>query len=88
VSSLGTVLVPSIWVVLVAAGLRVAVPLATTICHLMLERARRATLLTAARAVPEGGVLVESRSDGSTITVCAGQAAAESRRRSKTGERR
>lgn len=79
---------PSLWVVLVAAGLRVAIPLVTALRHLVLERARRETLLTVARAVPDGGVLVESRSDGSTITVCSGRAAMHSRQRPKARQRR
>jgi hypothetical protein len=68
---------PSIWVILVLAGVRMAVPLISTVRHLVLERARRATLRTAAQAVPEGGVLVEERSDGSTIAVYAGRATAD-----------
>jgi hypothetical protein len=80
---------PSVWVILVLAGVRMAVPLVGTIRHLVLERARRATLRTAAQAVPEGGVLVEERSDGSTIAVYAGRATADRRlRHRRRGGRR
>lgn len=83
---MGSALAPGVWAVLAVAGVRgVVVPLVTTLRHVVVERARRATLCTAAREVPVGGVLVEERADGSTITVHAGKTV---QRRTRSRRRR
>lgn len=43
--------------------------------QLLVEQARRRTLLTVSQAFPEGSVLVDERPDGSKLTLRAGAAA-------------
>ncbi len=64
--------------VALAVGIRVllgaAAMLVGTARQLLVEQARRRTLLAVSQAVPEGSVLVDKRPDGSKLTLRTGAA--------------
>jgi hypothetical protein len=75
---MGTALGTGLGVVVAAVGVRVliaaVVAMADTARQLLVERARRRTLLTVTRAVSEASMLVDERPDGSKLTVRVGAA--------------
>lgn len=73
---MGMALESGVGVVILIVGIRLVYGVAATLTgiarQLVMERARRRTLLTVARAVPEGGVVMDERPDGSKQS-CAGR---------------